>query len=240
MLPLCLWSTTNYRCQQVTLITYPAADSRTKSLQSLTFVRTGQDLLRTQWRCPFVIESIVNWGWTALSPLNIHWVYAASLKRPIFLHLCCIKLVFILAFESWLIRFVGSPLLPTLTIHAGQTNHWVGSPSLKIQSSLRLGQPHPAFSMQTIINYLIVKHDQIIWRGEILYTSQHAAIYTRQCVTVPEFFRYGTYFRYQIFLVPVLIFFPELNFTVSPQKNLNISGKGGNYHPCLYVHLQWR
>ena len=24
--PLCLWSTTNYRCQQVTLITYPTVD----------------------------------------------------------------------------------------------------------------------------------------------------------------------------------------------------------------------
>ena len=26
--PLCLWSTTNYRCQQVTLITYPTVDAR--------------------------------------------------------------------------------------------------------------------------------------------------------------------------------------------------------------------
>ena len=115
-------------------------------------------------------------------PLNIHWVYAASLKRPIFLHLCRIKLVkFILAFESWLIRFVGSPLLPTLTIHAGQTNHWVGSPSLKIQSSLRLGQPHPAFSMQTIINYLIVKYDQIIWGGNIVHKPTCCYLYTPVC-----------------------------------------------------------
>ena len=28
MQPLCLWSTTNYRCQQVTLITYPTVDAR--------------------------------------------------------------------------------------------------------------------------------------------------------------------------------------------------------------------
>ena len=109
-------------------------------------------------------------------------MYAASLKRPIFLHLCRIKLVkFILAFESWLIRFVGSPLLPTLTIHAGQTNHWVGSPSLKIQSSLRLGQPHPAFSMQTIINYLIVKYDQIIWGGNIVHKPTCCYLYTPVC-----------------------------------------------------------
>ena len=234
MLPLCLWSTTNYRCQQVTLITYPAADSRPKSLQSLTFVRTGQDLLRTQWRCPFVIESIVNWGWTALSPLNIHWVYAASLKRPIFLYLCRLKLVwFGLAFESWLIRFVGSPLLPTLTINAGQTNHWVGSPSLKIQSSLRLGQPHPAFSMQTIINYLIVKYDQIIWGGKYC-TQANMLLFIHASV-----WRYQN-FRYQIFLVPVLIFFRSKILRYHPKKNLNISGKGGNDHPCLYVHLQWQ
>ena len=155
-------------------------------------------------------------------PLNIHWVYAASLKRPIFLHLCRIKLVkFILAFESWLIRFVGSPLLPTLTIHAGQTNHWVGSPSLKIQSSLRLGQPHPAFSMQTIINYLIVKYDQIIWGGKYC-TQANMLLFIHASV-----WRYQN-FRYQIFLVPLLIFFPELNLWFHPKK-LEYFWKGGKW-----------
>ena len=42
--PLCLWSTTNYRCQQVTLITYPTVDARKifskVNLSELIFVRS--------------------------------------------------------------------------------------------------------------------------------------------------------------------------------------------------------
>ena len=59
-----------------------------------------------------------------------------------------------------------------------------------------------------------------LFGGEILYTSQHAAIYTRQCVTVPEF-------SVSNFSGTCTDIFQEQNFTVSPQKKLEYFWKGG-------------
>ena len=80
-----------------------------------------------------------------------------------------------------------------------------------------------------------------LFGGEILYTSQHAAIYTRQCVTVPKKFQVRYLFSVSNFSGTCSDIFSGAKFYgTTPQKKLNISGKGGNDHPCLYVHLQWQ